>query len=223
MDLYYLLFPYADGDLVGLWERQATPSPRKNLEWFLRQCQGLADGLCTIHESIGCHGDIKPENVLWFKDNVESSGVDEQVYGTLRVSDFGQAGLQKKNTQHTLRRGGTTTTWAVTPAYRPPESDTTGQPRSRRFDIWSLACTYVEFASWLLLGNEGINEFRRSREAADRDRVVAGAFFTSPVDVFGLTPLDSTEGFRVNPSVLDVSFSIISSVLLQNSKPTGKR
>jgi serine/threonine protein kinase len=48
--LYHLIFPWADTDLFGYWQR--FPDPPVDDEtgiWLVEQCRGLASGLNTIH------------------------------------------------------------------------------------------------------------------------------------------------------------------------------
>jgi serine/threonine protein kinase len=82
---FHLIFHAAEADLLEYW-RQVNPTPPvtpETISWVAQQCQGLADGLAKIHRlqtapfqtnkfttSFGRHGDIKPENVLWFRDQI---------------------------------------------------------------------------------------------------------------------------------------------------------
>lgn len=83
---FYLLFPWADGNLLDFWEKFTTPTyPERNYDfalWFSGQNLGIVLGLQLIHtadgpsESAGVHlsvpkfpthgrhGDLKPENIL---------------------------------------------------------------------------------------------------------------------------------------------------------------
>ncbi|RSL62421.1 hypothetical protein CEP53_004787 [Fusarium sp. AF-6] len=95
----YLIFDWADSDLSKYW-RERNPKPEFNHDtvlWVVAQCAGLASGLQQIHrygsilasnspgsdrdlKLYGRHGDIKPENVLWFRK--ENRG------GTLKIYDL---------------------------------------------------------------------------------------------------------------------------------------
>jgi hypothetical protein len=83
---YYLLFPWADGTLWDFWKfHDAVDSRNKLPQWMADQCHRLALALQSFHnerndqlrqmpsstendiELFGRHGDIKAENILWFK------------------------------------------------------------------------------------------------------------------------------------------------------------
>ena len=109
------------------------------------------------HILYGRHGDIKPENILWFpgEDN-------ESEQGTLKIADFGISELSTRQNHPSDSVTG------LSPTYRPPECDNPGnQVVNSLWDVWSLGCLYLEFATWLLKGWEGIDEFRRLRRAPD--------------------------------------------------------
>ncbi|KAI0593981.1 kinase-like domain-containing protein [Biscogniauxia sp. FL1348] len=102
----------------------------------------------------GRHGDIKPQNILWFKQ-------DKNPYsrGILKISDFGLT---------TFHRAVTTTVTPlhvrVTHTYAAPEHGAL-DTLSRPFDIWSLGCIFLEFVTWILCGSDGLNEFNDKRSA----------------------------------------------------------
>ncbi|KAG8162572.1 hypothetical protein KVR01_008337 [Diaporthe batatas] len=100
----------------------------------------------------GRHGDIKPENILWFKDDKSHPG-----FGILKLSDFGLT---------TFHRAWTTAVNVeevrVTHTYSAPEQQTE-ETLSRPFDVWSLGCIMLEFVTWILLGSEGLTKFEDKR------------------------------------------------------------
>lgn len=51
---------------------------------------------------------------------------------------------------------------SFSPTYEPPEVKI-GRAVSRAYDIWSLACLYLEFITWLLMGGKAIDEFSECR------------------------------------------------------------
>lgn len=122
----------------------------------------------------GRHGDIKPQNILWFRDHD-----NEYKGGVLKITDFGVTAF------HTAR---TTKVPAkhvpVTVTYAAPEFDVS-EPYSeayvsRLFDIWSLGCVYLEFITWFLLGYEDLKEFakRRMMEKSRRKRFKEDNFYS---------------------------------------------
>lgn len=106
----------------------------------------------------GRHGDIKPENILWFAN----AGDDGHPMGVLKVADFGLGRFHGRDSRSRVNPD----TVPTSPTYEPPECKLR-LPVSRAYDIWSLGCIYLEFITWLLKGSteiEGFSEFR-GREA----------------------------------------------------------
>lgn len=158
--------------------------------WLAEQCAGLADGLSGIHDTrmtleeipealmmgplpdpqegsyeevetnFGRHGDIKPANILWFRNDT-----NDWNHGMLKITDFGLTTFHREQTTKVLKdkvRG-------VTQTYMAPEYElndpVTGQVThiSRKYDIWSLGCLYTEFITWALMGNQALVDFRDER------------------------------------------------------------
>ncbi|PCD36208.1 hypothetical protein FGRA07_08092 [Fusarium graminearum] len=79
---YHLVFPCADGNLMDLWRQHKSPlaasQDHETALWFSRQCLGIVEGLEMIHQTnghdsdepqkYGRHGDLEPENILWFRN-----------------------------------------------------------------------------------------------------------------------------------------------------------
>lgn len=223
---FHLIFHWADADLLRLW-KLIEPSPQFTYErvyWVARQCAGLASGLFKIHryESIydrparfgdtalgvadivtrtrlyGRHGDIKPANILWFRDPTKPNDL-----GILKISDFGLAEL------HTIesRSNRPKSQVAFSKSYRPPEYDLKGGTISRSYDIWTIACLYLEFIAWLLGGWKLVKTFTITRASPgevqspeDRDY----AFF----DVE-----NGGKSARIKKSVIDVSTDRMSAII----------
>ncbi|KAK1635547.1 hypothetical protein BDP81DRAFT_350654 [Colletotrichum phormii] len=120
------------------------------------------DALGRDHESskrrYGRHGDIKPENMLWFRDTLQS--IDQ---GILRLTDFGLAELHtrlSRSNQHGSQV-------ANSPTYRPPECDLCRRIIRQSYDIWSLGCLFLEFITWSLGGRDLLLEFAQLRFSPD--------------------------------------------------------
>ncbi|KAI0432395.1 heterokaryon incompatibility protein-domain-containing protein [Xylaria sp. FL1042] len=95
------------------------------------------------------HGDIKPENILVFEDSTW--------LGTLKIADLG---LAKQHQVATEFRQEVTSTKHSTLHYEAPEAVTnTQEPRSRRYDVWSMGCIILESIIWLLYGSKVLNQF----------------------------------------------------------------
>lgn len=160
---YYILFPWAEGDLRGFWYRKSPKWDHGFLTWIANQCYGIVDAVAYIHDPpdvktengaplFGRHGDIKAENILWFRGNTD----------ILILSDLGLADVHREQSRSNLPP-----TMDVTREYRPPERDITEESGkiSRSFDIWTLGCLFLEFVVWTLEGCKGIDQFRRDRQS----------------------------------------------------------
>ncbi|KAM0809590.1 putative Protein kinase domain-containing protein [Seiridium cardinale] len=151
----YLIFPLAEGNLADFWKGKSSRSPSfKDACWLVEQCRGITAGLCKIHShdswpgaKLGRHGDIKPENILWFTDSSDQ--------GRLLVADFTLARFHTTATVNNTipGKGGYTQT------FRPPEVDFAFETQAaQRYDVWSLGCVLLEFIAWYLLGYDAIRE-----------------------------------------------------------------
>jgi serine/threonine protein kinase len=201
---YYLLFPWADGNLWDFWRTSAPTkqdqSPHRSL-WVAKQCLGLSQALHVIHNFaswgdlrnsdvdrvFGRHGDLKPENILYFKD---SDG------GDFRISDFG---LTRFHSQHSKSLE-SVRDQAVSLTYRAPEFDMPEGRISRSSDVWALGCIFLEFILWHMCGWDEVVRFSE-RRAGQSDGQMRGfredVFFSMHRDVDGLS-------FTLNSSVREV-------------------
>lgn len=133
------------------------------IEWFFSQVVGLTGAIETLHHPTAdsgesCrHGDLKPENILCFSKHELGTGkVPKDV--RLVIADAGHAKAHEKATE---LRAEKTKTPGGTIMYSAPEAEYKSEnPRSRRYDIWSLGCLYLEFLIWILHGNEALDAFR---------------------------------------------------------------
>lgn len=104
--------------------------------------------------SRGIHGDIKPENILFFSD---SEGREDGV-GTLQLADFGLTRYHHTNTvSHVTFQAGLG-------AYDPPEKHIVWKS-GQALDVWALGCLFLEFGIWLIFGVDGLIDFKRDRES----------------------------------------------------------
>ncbi|EFQ25724.1 protein kinase domain-containing protein [Colletotrichum graminicola M1.001] len=155
----YIIFPFAKGgDLENFWDtKKSRPRNRRLALWCLEQMFGLARGLQVLHEFLGddknCrHGDLKPGNILHFL----TDGGD----GTLKIADFG---ISRIHTETTFQRlGKATTTRSTTPSYEAPE-ESLRQARSRKYDIWSMGCIFLEFTLWFADSWDAVESFNNAR------------------------------------------------------------
>ncbi|KAI1878296.1 uncharacterized protein JN550_000478 [Neoarthrinium moseri] len=155
------MFPWADGgNLLEFWRvtdsrHGPRPFPAALVSWSLQQMCGLADCLVTLYEHNCRHGDLKPGNILHFKDGGEN--------GRLVIADFG---LAKFHLLDTTRRRDKSSIFDRTLRYEPPEmelenDDERETPRSRSYDVWSMGCILLEFCIWLVYGWDYLELFIR--------------------------------------------------------------
>jgi len=116
----------------------------------------------------GRHGDIKPENILFFR---QMEGIND-AQGVLQVADFGLGRFHGRDSRSSLPPTG-----ILTSKYEPPEVKIS-KPVSRAYDIWSLGCLYLEFITWLLQGNEQIEMFAEVRREISPLGINDDNFFT---------------------------------------------
>jgi serine/threonine protein kinase len=193
---YHLLFPCANSNLRSYWENNESPSFDKNtVLWSIKQMFGITSALDCIHvfevkfdlnvsgkvrlqdggaklilkageEKFGRHGDIKPENILWFKDG-----------DVLKLTDFGLGRFHGRDSRSHIdprKISGTLT-------YEPPECSL-ARGVSRKYDIWSLGCLFLEFVTWLLKGAAKITEFANKR-GLETGFINDDTFFTVFTDI----------------------------------------
>lgn len=174
-DHYHMIFPWADGNLQELWNltdiHRAKRDPQL-VRWMSSQVVGLADALLKIHrcesssnqqdKTYGRHGDLKPQNILWFKDR---SFPENDPRGVLKIADFG---LTEFHNLHTVDVR-ISAVLGFTDTYKAPESEVT-RVISPQYDIWSFGCILLQFVDWFMFGwDDGVDRFSEAR-AAESER-----------------------------------------------------
>jgi serine/threonine protein kinase len=194
-----LLFPWAEHDLYRYWEESNKPDSAQ-LVWISEQCHGLVSALAYIHnppglfknesQLFGRHGDIKPENILWFRNDKGAM---------LAFSDMGLTEVHNDSSRSNIPGHGI----PATPNYRPPECDMAGKKGhiSRSFDIWTLGCVFLEFIVWILEGWDGIRDFKTSRFTKYITNVETNIFFS----LVAIKGSENKFAFKVQDSVTKVS------------------
>jgi serine/threonine protein kinase len=203
-DHYYLVFEWAEANLMEHWERVpsinlcSAANRLKRTRWIAKQSYGLAVGLLHIQgpsvrlfDNKGDwpgvrHGDIKPENILWFPAATD----DKDGLGRLVLSDFGVTDLCSEDIK------------VVSPTYRSPELDLHEEAILGIYqDIWALGCVFLEFVSWFVLGFQAtMIDFTDERLLDDQSWSVNGEEFDFIEDKFF-----NLNGDSKSPAVLKVS------------------
>ena len=192
LDRLHMIFPWADGNLYQFWEDKFPdmsnlPRGQPLAQWVVNQFLGLADGFKSIHKceidpssdelrpedqrrTHGRHGDVKPENILWFKNPAGASAIDK--LGNLMISDLGSTDFHGTLSRdvHVRAVGGFTET------YKSPEFDFAKQI-SPESDIWSFGCVLLQFIVWYVLGWHGIEEFTEQRKEDSNFMIPSDHFF----------------------------------------------
>ena len=143
-------------------------------------------------ELLGRHGDIKPKNILWFRDNTTNGG-----HGILKITDFGIARFTKENAPSKRERG-------LIPnslTYRSPECDLPNGEISPQCDVWALGCVYLIFITWFFGGCRDIDEFASRRSAPDK--FLPGYKMDIPFETDSFFTIVEDEFGRVSAKVKD--------------------
>ncbi|KAH8653026.1 kinase-like domain-containing protein [Ilyonectria robusta] len=131
------------------------------------QMLGISEALLALHLENCRYGDLKPENVLHFKEGAEDPGI--LVIADVGVSKFYQQVINIRNEP--------TDTRATTPIYEAPEvQPDVKDPRSRRYDMWSMGCMFLEHIVWLLYAHDAMLRFRNSRKSVEPE-IRDGSFY----------------------------------------------
>jgi serine/threonine protein kinase len=201
---YHLMFPWADKSLRTYWHDHPHPKwNQETLMWDLGQMKGIASGLQAIHNFrqqdcrtrqahpdhtllvpgqvepdeywYGRHGDIKPENILWFR-STELEDADKA--GVLQIADFGLGRFHGRESRSQMPAR----TIVSTPTYEPPEL-ALDLKVSRAYDIWSLGCVFLEYITWRLGGFDMLEAFDYARLVEENDGYCSNKFYTLRRDI----------------------------------------
>ncbi|RBA09665.1 hypothetical protein FPRO05_05601 [Fusarium proliferatum] len=171
-DTGFLIFPWTDlGNLrdffdtkeekEGVLRRSNRELGLERMSWLFKQMLGLCEGLVELHkdrtrdgEKRNCrHGDLKPENILLFREGNQH---------ILRIADLGLGKFHLRSTDSRRKAKEYTKTMAGTTQYMPPEFNRDEHKHiSRRHDVWSLGCIFIELIIWAAWGLEGLDKFNQ--------------------------------------------------------------
>jgi len=165
-----ILFPWAErGNLQHFWRDESEKIKPGSAQFpellvsVLEQLAGLAGAVAEMHNANIRHGDIKPSNILCFEERTKEARSCMQV--RMVLTDVGTAKDHLSSTTHRRRQNMITGVNMSTTRYAAPElqevlnTDESSGVISRKFDVWSLGCVYMEFLVWLLYGQEGQVQF----------------------------------------------------------------
>lgn len=158
---YSFVFPWAEhGNLWDFWlSQKGAQGDGKYFIRVFRQLTCLARAINELSDKGIRHGDLKPENILCFKtDNGLPAGEGKKLDAMVRlvISDVGLAKSHDEKTQLRAK----TDTRVSTRRYAAPELEThPNGTLSRRFDVWSMGCIFLEFAIWLIYGRKKLQDF----------------------------------------------------------------
>lgn len=154
LDRHSLLFPLAQMDLKTFLKTKPT-TPFDDKKYLFQSMRNLASALETIHNpfvcQLGYHRDIKPGNILLIEN-------------VFKISDFGLARFKPHTEGDSTKsqyRGGDNIYGA--PDRIPPDGDEDNPKIGRKYDVWSLGCVFLELASFVARGPEGVEQFREKR------------------------------------------------------------
>ncbi|KAG9498341.1 hypothetical protein J7337_011238 [Fusarium musae] len=180
----YFIFPWADGgDLRDFWKANDSKERTQELVlWSLRQMLGIVSAIHALHGKNTRHGDIKPQNILHFLKAHDGATMDSR--GRLILADVG---VSKIHREITSMRQDPTNCQQSTVTYEAPEAqldqrEGKAKARSRRYDMWSLGCMFLEFTVWLVFDYSTIRSFRKSRRTRDDPKDAFGSFFVQTPD-----------------------------------------
>jgi serine/threonine protein kinase len=161
-DEYNFLLPVADGDLSALLLSSNSGTLFSTGDDILASLWGLSSAIEAVHtffadeynvRKIGCHYDIKPQNILCMG-------------GKLVLSDFGLSRLRpEEEGSRSLFKIGEGS--YIAPECEPSNEDFKRAPVGRSSDIWSLGCVLSEVLAYLSAepgeGPGDVENFRKSR------------------------------------------------------------
>lgn len=183
---FCFIFPWANGgNLRELWKSysplhvevrgESRPAAWCTESWLLGECLGIAGALAAVHgfdtnsprsAHPQIHADIKPDNILCFFSDTGGAA-------TLKLADFGEAVRVQADSTTDGRQV------AHVKSYRPPEhrppKHSMGQTIGLNYDVWCLACLYLDLITWYLTGWDGVDAFSNNRFYEEDGPAIADA------------------------------------------------
>ncbi|KAK1622207.1 kinase-like domain-containing protein [Colletotrichum phormii] len=211
------------------------PSPKLDVEdriRFLRSALGLANGLRFLHtqmmtpdgqEMVCYHMDLKPSNVLIFKDTRQGSHEKDRIW---KVSDFGMSRVKMPHNQtlphvaegefdfnRMFNKQAQSNTVSRTQGrvgistYLPSEALSPERSMNQKSDVWSLGCIISVLFTYLEDGADGIQQYQKSRRKENGN---TEEFFKR-----------GYLGYKINPAVRQCHSKLIDKASSRNSLEKG--
>lgn len=212
---FHLVFPWADGTLrTCLKQARTLLATRQSMFWCLKQMAGIASGLQWMHNFatpgnarlFGRHGDIKADNILWFRGGDWRSDAG----GILKIADLGLARF------HTLasRSDIDPLTVRVPTTFSPPDAFRRIRV-SRAWDLWGLGCMYLEFVTSILRGYEAVEEFSaaRGRDDTEIPELSMDCFYTTDYNEIKPSVRRWVEGLHRHPRCTGVLHDLLELIM----------
>ena len=153
-----LLFPKADAKTLANMLESSPPRHFESLQQIILALSGLCSALRAMHIfdypdlevlAIGCHHDLRPENILVHKES-------------FLITDFGLSTFKDSN------KPSDTSFKNVRGDYVAPECENLEDLSERTVigrpsDIWSLGCIMLEVITYVVEGPKGVTDFEAER------------------------------------------------------------
>ncbi|KAH6672834.1 hypothetical protein B0J14DRAFT_700840 [Halenospora varia] len=164
---YNLILELGDMDLAEYFRQQNPPELGVDIVETWKWMSTIVRSIQKIHkfshdtgEYDGWHGDVKPDNILVVGDK-------------LKLADFGFCEFISSNGK--LEKSPTAEMRGGTDTYGAPEC---AQAKSRKgklavtqaIDLWSFGCVLSCIATWVVLGQKGMEDFSMLRRRAHKQR-----------------------------------------------------
>ncbi|ERF73563.1 hypothetical protein EPUS_07497 [Endocarpon pusillum Z07020] len=169
---YNLVLEYGEYDLERYFLAYLPPQLEDEQLSFWHDLFLVAEAIRDIHEFTdssggvvkeyhGWHADIKPANIL-------------NVHGEFKLADPGFARFERRGDRNKGGKDdmillGVTETFGAPECYVAQRSNSRQGKfvrGSRSIDIWSLGCVFSVTATWVVYGNQGLEQFAELRSAA---------------------------------------------------------
>ncbi|ORX98944.1 hypothetical protein BCR34DRAFT_142156 [Clohesyomyces aquaticus] len=151
--------PVLAPEIILFWESLFKVAVAINKIHNLQIMQGN-----KVMEYHGWHADIKPDNIL-------------QVHGEFKIADFGFSRFSENNGKGEVPKqyieGGTDTYGA--PEFARMKISGTRSEVTQSIDTWSFGCVLSVAATWIVLGFQGIRQYKKLRKTVKGTKTPDGS------------------------------------------------